>query len=171
MTEARVEAWLRGPVPEVPPLLQPVAHALIEAAEVARLAVTGLDDALLWARPGGAASCGYHLRHLVGSLDRLLTYARGAMLDDGQREALAGESSSTGPDAAALLAALDVRIERSLAQLRATSAETLLDRREVGRARIPSTVFGLLVHAAEHTSRHVGQVVTTAKVVRGLAAG
>jgi hypothetical protein len=90
------------------------------------------------------------------------------MLDDAQRARLAEEGSPRDrPDAAVLLASLDRQVDAALAQLRATDAATLLDRREVGRARLPSTVVGLLVHAAEHTSRHVGQIVTTAKIVRG----
>jgi len=42
---------------------------------------------------------------------------------------------------------------------------TLTDARAVGRQRLPSTVIGLLVHAAEHTTRHAGQIITTAKIV------
>lgn len=167
MTGAPLEAWQRGPLPGVPPLLQPVAHALVQAREEVRAAVTDFPDARLWARPAGVASVGFHLRHLAGVVDRLFTYARGEPLDDAQRAALVREGS---PDddvrALALVDAFDAQVERALAQLRATDERTLTEPREVGRARLPSTVLGLLVHAAEHASRHVGQLLVTARVVR-----
>lgn len=162
------EAWLRGPVDGVEPFLQPAAHALLHAREDLPRAVEGLGGDALWARPGGAASVGFHLRHIAGSLDRLLAYARGEALTEEQRRAAAAESAS-GPetDAAPLVAAADAAIERALAQLRATRREDLLAARPVGRARLPSTVLGLLYHAAEHAQRHTGQAIATAKVVRG----
>ncbi len=161
------EPWLRGPVPGVPPLLQPAAHALLQAREDVHATLAALDAAALWASPGnGAPSVGWHVRHAAGSLDRLTTYARGAALADAQRAALAAESSAGTADGATLLAAFDAQVERALAQLRATDPATLTDAREVGRARLPSTVIGLLFHAAEHTQRHVGAIVATGRVVR-----
>ena len=160
------EVWLRGPLPGIQPLLMPAAHALLQAGEDVERAATGATEDELWQRPGGAASAGYHLQHLAGSLDRLLTYARGESLSEAQRRALAGEGTP-GASADALVAAAMAAIERALEQLRGTPAERLLEPREVGRARLPSTVLGLLFHAAEHTSRHAGQLVTTLKVVRG----
>jgi uncharacterized damage-inducible protein DinB len=164
------EVWLRGPVPGIAAPLQPVAHALLQAREEVRALVADFPDARLWERPAGVASVGFHLRHLTGVLDRLLAYARGAALDDAQRAYLAAEGTPS-PDAraAALADAFDAQVERALAQLRATDPGTLHDPRGVGRARLPSTVLGLLVHAAEHTQRHVGQLLVTARVV--LAAG
>jgi uncharacterized damage-inducible protein DinB len=122
----------------------------------------------LWTSPGGVASVGFHLRHLAGSTDRLLTYARGAALDAGQRTALAAESAvgDPRPSAAHLLSAWRAAVEAAVAQLAATPETTLTDPREVGRGKLPSTVLGLLFHAAEHASRHTGQVVTTARIVR-----
>lgn len=164
------EVWLRGPLPDVPGLLQPVAHSLTQCRNEVREALRDITPAEIWARPAGAASVGYHARHAVGSLDRLLTYARGAQLSATQLDALAAEGE---PDLGAgagerLVAAFDLGVDRALGQLRATGEETLLEPRDVGRARLPSTVIGLLVHAAEHTQRHVGQLVTTAKIIRGL---
>ncbi len=162
------EPWLRGPVPNVPPLLQPVAHALLQALDDVRRVVTPLSAEALWAKPGGAASTGFHVRHAGGSLDRLFTYARGEMLSASQLAALKRETSPEeqgNANAQELVAAFEAQIERALAQLRGTREETLTDRREVGRARLPSTVLGLLFHAAEHTQRHVGQTITTARVV------
>ncbi len=166
------EFWLRGPLPGIAPLLQPAAHALRQAADDIARAVrtpTPLDDAALWARPGGAASVGFHLRHVVGSIDRLLTYARDAQLDDAQRAALAAETAPPRPDetADALVAHAVAAIDGAVRTIAATDAHTLLAPRAVGRARLPSTVHGLLFHVAEHTMRHTGQIVTLARVVRG----
>ncbi len=136
-------------------------------------ALPGLTPAQLGSRPGGAASAAYHARHAAGSLDRLLTYARGELLSATQRDALASEGAEDrGADSATpLLAVFDAAVERALAQLRATPESSLLDPRAVGRSQLPSTVLGLLFHAAEHTQRHVGQLISTAKIVRALEPG
>ena len=162
------EVWLRGPVPEIPPLLQPVAHALLQAVEEVRRVVGPLSSDQLWARPGGAASVGFHVRHAAGSLDRLFTYARGEALSAEQRAFLAAEAEpgSLPEEAASLVAAFERQVGRALAQLRETRESMLLEARGVGRLQLPSTVVGLLVHAAEHTQRHVGQIVTTARIAR-----
>jgi hypothetical protein len=131
--------------------------------------VPTLSDGELWATPGGAASAGYHVRHAIGSLDRLFTYARGEQLSTAQLHALKAEGRAEERVGIQeeLIADFDAAIERALEQLRATDPASLLEPREVGRGRLPSTVLGLLFHAAEHTQRHVGQLVTTSKVVRG----
>jgi len=161
------EAWLRGPIDGIDALLQPAAHALVQAREDLGRATAGISPANLWIRPNGAASLGFHLRHVAGSLDRLLTYARGAQLDDRQHAALKREAEpGTPPDEVApLLEQAREAIDTALAQLRATRREELLEPRAVGRKALPSTVLGLLFHAAEHTTRHVGQAITTAKIV------
>jgi hypothetical protein len=157
------EVWLRGALPDVPGLLQPVAHSLLQSREELTHLLPGLTPERIWARPGGSAAVGFHVRHAAGSLDRLLTYARGEALSRAQLAALAAEEEpDLHPDVATrLLAAFDQAVERALAQLRATDESTLLEPRGVGRAQLPSTVIGLLVHAAEHTQRHVGQSVTS----------
>jgi uncharacterized damage-inducible protein DinB len=162
------EAWLGGPVPGVDPALMPAAHAFIQTLEDVETAVAGLTTEQLWASPGGAASIGFHLMHLSGSTDRLLTYARDEMLNDVQKAAAAAEKSPATVEAGMLLADLRKAFDAALAQIRATPASTLQDARAVGRARLPTTVLGLIFHAAEHSQRHAGQVVTTAKVVRAL---
>lgn len=161
------EVWLRGPIPEIPPLLQPVAHALLQAAEEVRRVVGPLSPGPLWTRPGGAASVGFHTRHAAGSLDRLFTYARGEGLSAEQRAFLATEAEPGSPpaQAGALASAFEMQVGHALAQLRGTREATLLEERGVGRLQLPSTVLGLLFHAAEHTQRHVGQIVTTARIV------
>ena len=162
------EPWLRGPVRDVPSLLQPVAHALLQAREDIRRIVTPLGPDALWSRPAGAASVGFHVRHAAGSLDRLFAYARGEMLSTAQLATLKNETAPEeqgNATATELVAAFEAQVERALAQLRQTPIDQLTEPREVGRARLPSTVIGLLFHAAEHTLRHVGQTIATAKVV------
>lgn len=160
------EAWLRGPIPGVPGLLQPAAHALVGAREDLHAYLDDFPDDALWDRPAGVASVGFHLRHVAGVLDRLFTYARGEGLTDAQLAALEGEATPD-PDAttAALLDGVDAAVDRALDALRATDEGSLLEARAVGRAGLPSTVLGLLVHAAEHAQRHTGGVIATARIV------
>src|SRR5688572_30764152 len=159
--------WLRGPLEGVPPLLQPVAHALAQSNEDVQGVLPRLSEDQVWRRPGGAASIGFHATHSMGSLDRLFTYARGESLNDAQLAVLAGEKTlDRAGSATALAANFASGVERALAQLRATSEASLLETREVGRGKLPSTVIGLLVHAAEHTAAHVGQIITTAKILK-----
>jgi len=149
----------------VPPLLQPPAHSLLQCREEIETLLAGMPSERIW-RSHGAASIGFHVLHAIGSLDRLFTYARGAMLSDAQRQILAQESSpDTDLTADDLLAAFDAAVVRALDQLRETSEATLADQRLVGRAKLPSTVIGLLFHGAEHTQRHVGQAVSTSKLL------
>lgn len=169
MPQTLPEPWLRGPLPGIPALLQPAAHALLMAKEDVTDAVADLTPEQVWARPGGAASVGFHLAHLSGSTDRLLTYARGAMLDTAQKAALIRESrlGDERPSIESLIAEWHATVDRALAQLAETPQAALTEPRAVGKAQLPSTIGGLLFHAAEHASRHTGQVVTTARVVRG----
>lgn len=167
MTDSpRTEAWLRGPVDGIDAYLLPVAHSLIQAKEDADRIASDLRPDWLWARPGGAASIGFHLRHLAGSMDRLFTYARGERLSEAQRAALKAEEQQDGSDTARSLAdALGATVDQCLAQLRSTPQEALLTPRPVGRAALPSTTLGLLFHAAEHATRHAGQAITTARIL------
>jgi uncharacterized damage-inducible protein DinB len=164
------EAWLRGPLEGVDPLLMPAAHALVQASEDIERAASGLTIGELWVKPGGAASLGFHLRHVAGSIDRLLTYARGERLNTAQRAFLAAEQDAGEPaaDAATLVRDAQAAIAVALSVLRSTPSSALLEPCTVGRAALPTNVLGLLVHIAEHTQRHTGQVITTAKIVRGL---
>ena len=161
------EVWLRGPLPEVPPLLQPVAHALLQAREEITNILANFPAEKLAERPFGLASVGFHLRHLTGVLDRTFTYARGQALSETQLAYLAAEGQPpTHPGAVqALVQNFSQQVDTALVQLKATSENTLPEWRGVGRAQLPSTVIGLLVHAAEHTTRHVGQLLVTARVV------
>jgi uncharacterized damage-inducible protein DinB len=163
------EAWLRGPVSGVPAVLQPVAHALVQARDEVHAMCAQVSDSMLWVRPHDLASIGFHLQHLRGVLDRLTAYARNEPLSSAQLAALRAEGTDpTGTlTVAALVAEFDAQVEATLAQLRDTPESSLLDFRGVGRAALPSNVLGLLVHAAEHTMRHVGQLLVTVRVVRG----
>jgi len=164
---AEPEYWLRGPIDGIAPLLQPVAHSLLQAREDVAAALSRTPVEHVWVSPHGAASIGFHVKHLCGSLDRLLSYARGEALTSAQLAYLHAESAPGSPpaDAAVLIALVDEAVGRALRQLRGTSAATLTEARAVGRQQLPSTVIGLLVHAAEHTTRHAGQIITTAKIV------
>jgi len=163
-----LEVWLRGPLPHVPPLLQPVAHALLQAREEVHELLTNFPAALLWLRPAGVAAVGFHLQHLTGVLDRTFTYARGEALTPQQLAALAAEGHDTNPPLTPnmLVAAFAQQVDHASDQLQATDEATLTEFRGVGRAGLPSTVIGLLTHAAEHTMRHVGQVSVTVRVLR-----
>lgn len=168
MTTRLPEPWLRGPVPGVPPLLQPAAHAFLMAREDVTTALDGITEDELWLAPHGVATLGFHLAHLAGSTDRLLTYARGEALSASQRATLDRERTLTEerPPLHRLLTEWHETVTAALRQLSATSENDLRAPRPVGRAQLPSTVLGLLFHAAEHASRHTGQIVTTAKLVR-----
>ena len=158
------EVWLRGPLPDYIDELQPVAHSLLQVREeLARARSLPADR--LWTRPGGAASIGFHLKHLAGSLDRLLTYASGKPLSSAQHEYLAREARDTGESVETLVTLAQAAIDRALTHVRTTPLCTLDESREVGRERLPSTVLGLLFHAAEHAQRHSAQIITTAKII------
>lgn len=158
------EYWLRGPVPGVPPLLQPVAHALLQARDEVTALMQDFDDARLWQKPAGVASVGFHLQHLSGVIDRLFTYAQDQVLSQEQLQQLKAEGNSTGITAQQLVQAFQQQVEKAIEQLRHTDETTVTDARKVGRAGLPSTVLGLLMHAAEHTMRHTGQLLVTVRV-------
>lgn len=160
------EVWLRGPLPDYPPELMPVAHALLQAREEVDRVTAGLSDALLWQNPSGAAPPGFHLKHIAGSLDRLISYAQGVPLSPAKRAALESEKTPGSPATVSEATRLALRsIDTALAVLRAWDPGTLDMERPVGAAGYHSTSRGLLFHAAEHTARHVGQLVTTLRVL------
>jgi hypothetical protein len=145
----------------------PVVHALIQVREDLDRLAAGIPAEHVWLRPGGAASIGFHVRHTGGALDRLFTYARGDTLTDAQKAALREEGAAGDPPASlhSVVTGVGEIIERALNQLRSTPRESLLDERKLGRAGLPTTVLGLLFHAAEHSTRHVGQAITTARIL------
>ena len=166
------EVWLRGPLSDVPALVQPIAHALMQAREEVHALLQDFPENLLWTRPldrnnVALASVGFHLQHLTGVLDRLFTYARGEALSPDQLTALAAEGKPTEPfpSVQELIDRFNQQVDLALAQLRITNEQTLTEVRGVGRTQLPSTVIGLLVHSAEHTMRHVGQLSVTARLI------
>ena len=163
---ASLEPWLRGTLTDVPAVPRAVLHALELAREDVHKWCGGLTDAQLNTSPAGIAPVAFHLRHIAGSLDRLLSYAEGAALTESQIAAINTElQSATGQE---LFAELDTALDRSAARVRRLASADLADRRIVGKKQLPTTLGGLLVHVADHTQRHVGQAITTAKLVTSL---
>lgn len=164
---ANTEWWQRGPVDGVPALLQPVAHILLQVRESVGELVENMTEGDWNARPANVASCAFHVRHITGVIDRLFTYARGEALSAEQLAAIRTEGDHLAvTDVPAALEALSIRVDMALAQLRTTDIATLSDFRGVGRAQLPSTVIGCLVHGAEHSMRHVGQLSVTSRIAR-----
>jgi uncharacterized damage-inducible protein DinB len=161
------EPWLRGPIADVNPLLAPILYSFRQASEDLAEHTVGLSALQIWAQPGGAGSVGFHLRHIAGSTDRLMTYLRREALSPQQMAALESEHEPRA-SREELLAQLERVFEDAERQVRAIDAATLAEPRYVGRKRLPTTVIGLLTHIAEHTARHVGQAISAARLARSL---
>jgi uncharacterized damage-inducible protein DinB len=164
------EPWLRGPIEGVDPLLSPILYAFQQAREDLAHWTESLTDDQIWVRPDGLAPIGSQLRHIAGSVDRLMTYVEGGRLTCDQLAALKTESEPSGTRDQ-LLAAIDQGFQNAERIVRALDPTTLRDPRVVGRMGLPTTVIGLLTHIAEHTQRHVGQAIVTSRVLRSGAAG
>lgn len=161
------EPWLRGTLTEVPGVQRAVLHALELAEEDLQRWCGQLTDEQLHRRPSQIAPVAFHLRHIARSLDRLLTYAEGASLNETQLAALKSELAE-GATRSELFAELSAALATSATRIRRFSQADLEAPRAVGRHQLPSTLGGLLVHIADHTQRHVGQAITTAKIVLAL---
>lgn len=164
---SKPEIWLQGKISGIPDLLQPAAHALLQARKDVKLYVHDFPNDLLWSKPAGRASTGFHLQHLTGVLDRMLTYAAGEDLTGEQFLALKKEGK---PDpkiyVKQLVKDFDLKVEEAISIIKKTSVKGLTKERVVGRKKLPSTVIGILFHAAEHSQRHVGQLLVTQSIVR-----
>jgi hypothetical protein len=165
MNDQLPEPWLRGTLTEVPAVQRAVLHALEMAKEDVERWCGGLTDQELNARPAGIAPVAFHVRHIARSLDRLLTYAEGNSLTVQQLTVLKTELELPATSKE-LFAEFTLAIEHSAARVRAFDVVELEQARGIGRKQLPTSVAGLLVHVADHTQRHVGQAITTAKVVR-----
>ena len=164
---ANTEWWQRGSIDGVPAILQPIAHILLQVRESVGEIVEPLTEQEWNARPAGVASAAFHVRHIAGVIDRLFTYARGNALSTEQLAAIQSEGHELlTVDVVTVLRALSARVDAAVAELRTIDVTTLGNFRGVGRAQLPSTVIGCLVHGAEHAMRHVGQLSVTARVVR-----
>jgi hypothetical protein len=170
MSEQKPEPWLRGTLANLPAIIRAVLHALELAREDIERWCGDLSDLEIHERPFGLPSVAFQLRHIGGSLDRLLTYADARELTTEQMSALSGECS---PDqsAASVLHGCLATLDKEMARVRAFAGRDFEECRAVGRKRLPTSLGGLLVHVADHTQRHVGQAITTAKVLRAQRQG
>jgi uncharacterized damage-inducible protein DinB len=163
---------MRGPIQGVDPLVTPILYCFQQAREDLAHWTDGLTTDQLWAEPHGFGSVGFHLRHIAGSTDRLMTYLRGGQLTEAQMaflkaEHLPGdEKNQPGASREQLLDAMDQVFRQAEVTIRALDPARLADARGVGRKHLPTTVIGLLTHIAEHIQRHVGQAISAAKWAR-----
>jgi uncharacterized damage-inducible protein DinB len=166
--ESKMEVWQRGPIEGMPGLLQPVAHALLQAREEVHTIMNNFPESLLWSRPANVASPAFHLQHLTGVVDRLFTYARKETLTEAQLHSLSieGKQAETPSTMAQLIDNFDKQVELAINELKEVNVNTLTDVRGVGRKQIPTTLIGLYVHAAEHSMRHIGQLLVTTRVLK-----
>jgi len=162
--ESLAEPWLRGTLTELPILQRAVLHSLQMAQEDTTKWCGNLDDRELYLRPFGLPSVAFQLKHIARSLDRFCTYAEGKPLTEQQLAALASEMDNGGT-VNSVFSELEASLETTRGRLDGIIRQPLETRIAIGRKRLPTTLGGLLVHAAEHTQRHVGQAITTAKVI------
>jgi uncharacterized damage-inducible protein DinB len=160
------EPWLRGTLTDVPAVQRAVLHALELAAEDLECWCCALTDDELNVRRSNIPPVAFHIRHIARSMDRLLTYAEGNALSTEQIGLMKSELNP-GATRDEVFAELKSALERSAERIRSFSPDDLSESRTVGRQQMPTTVGGLLVHFADHTQRHVGQAITTAKIVKG----
>jgi hypothetical protein len=170
MSDRLPEPWLRGGHVAIHPIADPFVNAVTQVREDLRSWTEGLDTEEMWARPMGLGAIGFHIRHIGGSVDRLRTYLQGQQLSDEQMAELKREMEP-GASREQLLEELELRLLCCEAVVEALDPRTWYDPREVGRKRLPSTVGGLVTHIAEHSQRHVGAAIVTAKVVKALRVG
>ncbi len=161
------EPWLRGTHTDVPVVARAVLYSFELASDDAAHWTEGLTDLEIHAQPFGLMSVAAQLRHLAGSADRLLTYAEGQQLSEEQLKALKAEQKGA-ETLEQLLAEVNRAFRQAAERVRALASGDLDAERKVGRKSLPTTLGGTLIHIAEHTQRHVGQLVTTAKVLRAL---
>ena len=160
-----VEPWLRGTYSEVPAVGRAVLHALDLALDDITRWTRGLSDAEVHAQPLGLPALGFHLRHIARSVDRILTYAEGGQMSADQMALLKSEQNGE-ESLAALLGEVEAAFARAAERIRTLAGADFNLPRSVGRKMLPTSIGGALIHVADHTQRHVGQVVTTAKVLK-----
>jgi uncharacterized damage-inducible protein DinB len=165
MSAPSPEPWLRGPLEGVSALVQPVFFSFAQVREDLAAHTSGLSDEQVWRSVGPLPSLGFQLRHIAGSVDRLTTYLMGEQISPEQIQTLKGESEP-GASLDELLASVDAALSASEARLRTLDPADAHTPRYIGRKQLPSSVLGLIVHLAEHTQRHLGQAITTAKLLR-----
>lgn len=166
-TSSQPEPWLRGTHSELPAVLRAVLHAFELAHEDVHKWADELGEAELHASPAGLTPISYHLRHIPGTLDRLLTYAEGRQLSSEHLAAMKAEATP-GPSRDELFAAFDSGLAAAASRVRAFANANLNEPRAIGRKQLPASLGGILVHLADHTQRHTGQIVTTAKLLKAI---
>ncbi|WP_304238733.1 DinB family protein [Jiulongibacter sediminis] len=161
------EVWLRGPLPEVPALLQPAAHSLLQTVEELKETLADFPDDLMIREVAGRATVAFHARHMTGVLDRMMTYSKGLPLSEMQFDFLKGEKKASPlPNTRALITQFEDKVKEAFLYFKSLEGSDLTEQRIVGRKHLPSTVIGLLYHAAEHAQRHLGQLIVTVSVLR-----
>ena len=165
--EKQPEVWMRGPIPQVPTLLQPVAHAILQVNEDIQKIDSDKFEKQLWIKPYGMASIGFHLQHIAGVIDRLMTYSRGETLNEEQFDYLSQEGQRNDNLCLEdLKGNLERTVEEFIEALKKIRPDSLPEERFLGRKRIPTTQIGLLFHAAEHAQRHYGQLLVTLNLLQ-----
>ena len=161
-----MEPWLTGELTGLHPIQAALLYSFQQAAQDLRQWTEGLTDEQLWRRNGNVASVGFHIRHITGSVDRLITYAIGKQMSGAQAQDLREEHNESGPGRDKLLGDLEDQFFRSAGIVREMNPAAFPEIREIGRKRIPVPLGVLLVHISEHTQRHVGAAIVTTKTVR-----
>ncbi len=167
MTQPNIEPWLSGSHSAIHPCFRPLLFSLEQAQQDLRHWTLGLSEEQVWAQPLGLAPLGFQLRHIAGSVDRLFSYVEGNQLNERQLTALRSEMIP-GASLIQLLTEMDVVFQGVVQKVELLDAIAITENRGVGRKQLPTTVIGLLVHIAEHTQRHVGQAILTAKVLSAI---
>jgi uncharacterized damage-inducible protein DinB len=167
-TASYTEPWLGGTHTDVPAAGRAVLHALELALDDLTKWTAGLNDAEVHMQPLGLTTIAFHLRHIARATDRILTYAEGGQLSAEQLAALKSELEGRQESLAELLAEVEVAFTDAAERIRVLATANLDTPRFVGRKQLPTSIGGALIHVADHTQRHVGQVVTTAKVIKAL---
>src|SRR5215218_8025913 len=163
-----MEPWLTGKLNDVPPVLAALLYSFEQAREDLKRRTEGMTDEQMWRRSGEVASVGFHVRHIAGSVDRLMTYALGGQLDSTQLAELKAEQQEDGPSRTDLLSFLDQKLARAESIVKGIDPSSFNATREIGRKRVPVPLGVLLIHISEHTQRHVGAAIVTTKIMKGL---
>jgi hypothetical protein len=161
---------MRGDLMELDPLQASVLYSFRHAREDVAKWLERIPEDRLWTGFGAIASAGFQVRHIAGSVDRLITYASGRQLSEEQMDELRKEERTPGGSREDLLRLLDERLTNAESVVRSLDPGTYREVRELGRKRIPVPLGTLLVHIAEHTQRHVGELIITVKLASGAGA-
>jgi hypothetical protein len=161
----RPEAWMRGIVADVDPVIGHLIRATEQILEDTAAAIADLTPAQIWAKPHGMTSVGFHVKHLAGSTERLSAYLAGGQLTPEQLAAIDTEGAGA-ETAAELLAFVDLTLERYRELVRSLSPKDFGAIREIGRKRYQTTTISVAIHTVEHAQRHVGGMIAAAKLVR-----